>query len=338
LPTAIVSRLAQVPLAAKVVAALSIALLPLGIVALLSAWNNYAALVAVNPHIGAMHALGVALPALMWLAALAIAAFALDRLVVQPLRDMRIVVERYASGNLDARMIDGEMSSPELAEVAIAFNRMADRAANDASAMESALATQKALTREVHHRVKNNLQIVSSLLSLQARDAANSEVAAAYALIRQRVNALALVHRWMYQDDGAHGVELRPLLADLSANLEHGFEGRGGGGRHVGCKAEPVSVGQDTALPIAFLVTELVAGARATTTGEAADARIAAHRIGGRAVLTVTSAAFEGADGLDGFEDSTRRILSGLARQLRSPLCYDAEAHAFRIEFPALVA
>jgi len=62
LPTAIVSRLAQVPLAAKVVAALSIALLPLGIVALLSAWNNYAALVAVNPHIGAMHALGVGQP------------------------------------------------------------------------------------------------------------------------------------------------------------------------------------------------------------------------------------------------------------------------------------
>ena len=335
MPTAIVSRLAQIPLAAKVVAVLSVALLPLGIVALLSAWNNYAALVAINPHIDTSRALGVALPALMWLAALAIAAFALNRLVVHPLRDMRMIVERYASGDLAARMIDGEMSSPELAEVAIAFNRMADRAAHDARAMDSALTTQKALTREVHHRVKNNLQIVSSLLSLQARDAANIEVAAAYALIRQRVNALALVHRWMYQAEGAHGVELRPLLADLSANLEHGFEGRGGG-RHVTCKAARVSVGQDTALPIAFLVTELVAGARSVDTGEAADARIDAYRTERSASLHVTSQAFCGPSGLDGFEDSTRRILAGLARQLRSPLHYDPETHAFCIDFPAL--
>lgn len=329
------SRLETVPLAIQVIFALSVALLPLGVAALIAAFHSFAAMDALNSRVDALQALGVALPALMWIAAVAITSITLSQLVIRPLRRVRSTVDRYAAGNLDARLGGRRLFSPELAGVAAAFDAMADRAADHAHALEQALATQKALTREVHHRVKNNLQIVSSLLSLQASDAGSAEVAAAYALIRQRVNALALVHRWMYQEEGARGVELRPLLADLSANLEHGFDGRPGGSRRVSCDAERITVGQDTALPIAFLITELVGGSRATGKERDTGARIEAHNHGTKACLTVTSMAFGGVDGLDGFEDGTRRIITGLARQLRSPLRYDVDAHAFQIDFPA---
>ena len=276
----------------------------------------------------------IALPALMWLVAVAIASLSLSRLVITPMRAMSRVVERYGAGDLTARMQDGTQSSPELSELSLAFNAMADRVAGQAQAMEGALATQRALTREVHHRVKNNLQIVSSLLSLQARDATTPEAAEAYALIRQRVNALALVHRWMYHNDEVKGVELRPLLSDLAANLEHGFDGRAGGTGRVTCASDRIMVGQDTALPIAFLVTELVAGSRRA--GRSDDARAEARVDGTAAQLTITSPGFAGEDGFEGFEEGARRIVLGLARQLRSPLAYDPEAHAFRMAFPAL--
>ena len=329
----------RVSLWARVSLALSVALLPLGIIALIAAAHSYAHLREAHARVGVLQALGVAMPLLMWIVAIAIAGIILHRLVNVPLRAMRSVVERRAAGDANARMAENPDGSPELTELAAAFNLMADRMAGHAQAMEDALATQKALTREVHHRVKNNLQIVSSLISIQARDATNPDVAAAYALIRQRVNALALVHRWMYMDESARGVDLRSLLADLSASLEHGFEGRSGAGGRVRCHAERISVGQDTALPIAFLVTELVAGARAQPRSGAADALIQAHldadRIG---CLSVTSHAFLGENGTDGFEDGSRRIVGGLARQLRSPLLFDPDACVFRICFPATSA
>ena len=324
----------SIPLATQVIAALSVALAPVGVIALIAAARNYAAYSPAHPQLDPIAAVGIALPALMWIGAVTIASLSLGRLVIAPLRAMRIVVERYGAGDLSVRMRDARPGSPELCDLSAAFDTMADRVASHAQAMDAALATQRALTREVHHRVKNNLQIVSSLLSLQARDATSPEAAEAYALIRQRVNALALVHRWMYHNDEAKGVELRPLLSDLSANLEHGFDGRAGGAGRVTCVCDRIMVGQDTALPIAFLVTELIAGSRRA--GHADDARAEARTEAASAHLTITSSGFAGEDGFDGFDEGARRIVLGLARQLRNPLAYDSEAHTFRIAFPAL--
>lgn len=293
-------------------------------------------LTAPLPDVRARQALGVALPALMWLTALCIAWIMLNRLVVRPVNEMRAVVDRYSSGEHGARIDSTKFGSRELAGLANAFDGMANHIAEQGQAAQAALVTEKALTREVHHRVKNNLQIVSSLISIQARDAANSEVADAYALIRSRVNALALVHRWMYQDGGGQGVDLRSLAADLCANLEHGSEARPGGRIHVSCAVGPLILDQDTALPIAFLITELVSGT-ARAPGRV-DARVEARTIDGRAMLCVASDAFGDENGFAHFEDASKRIVAGLARQMRSPLNYDVVAHAFTIQFPVLRA
>lgn len=298
-------------------------LLPFGIVALAAAARSYNHLFKTQVHVSAWQAFGVVAPMIMWLVAVAVAVTSLRRLVIVPLSDMRRVIELRAAGKVSTRMSPDRRATPELAELAQAFNSMADSMDVHTRSMESALATQKVLTREVHHRVKNNLQIVSSLISIQARDAANTEVTAAY----------ALMHRWMYQDESADGVEISLLLADLSASLEHGADARSVSGGRVICRADRITVSQDTALPLVFLVNELVSGVRASTDHEPTETRIEAHQLHGRCRLCITNRAFAGEDGLDGFDDGARRIIKGLTRQLRSPLAFDRDTKMFGIAF-----
>jgi len=275
-------------------------------------------------------ALGVALPALMWLTAVLICWVALGIIVVQPLKRMQGAVERYAAGNRAVRATPAAGSGQEMLEFAHAFDAMADQADGHEAEMQAALARQMALTREVHHRVKNNLQIVSSLLSLQARGVANPEVAAAYALIRQRVTALSLVHRWIYADGADEGVDLRGLLADLCANLAHGFDREGGGRMPVHCVSAPLLVHQDTALPLAFLISEMAGGAVVRGVEEF---WIRAEAVEGGGLLTLSSEAFAGEGGARMLDPASQRIVDGLVRQLRSRLIHELEGR-FSIRFP----
>ena len=86
--------------------------------------------------------------------------------------------------------------------------------------MTDALEGQRRLVREVHHRVKNNLQVVASLLNIHGRSAGHAEARAAYAAISRRVEALSVVHRNHYAEmEENRGIALRPLLTELAADL-----------------------------------------------------------------------------------------------------------------------
>src|SRR6185312_4278024 len=86
--------------------------------------------------------------------------------------------------------------------------------------MTSALEGQRRLVREVHHRVKNNLQVVASLLNIHGRSASAAEARAAYAGIGRRVGALSIVHRNHYAEmEENRGISLRPLITEMAAEL-----------------------------------------------------------------------------------------------------------------------
>ena len=86
--------------------------------------------------------------------------------------------------------------------------------------MGEALTGQRRLVREVHHRVKNNLQVVASLLNIHGRSAKTPEARAAYAAIGRRVDALSVVHRNHFAEvEETRGIALRPLLVELAATL-----------------------------------------------------------------------------------------------------------------------
>src|SRR3546814_2081470 len=114
------------------------------------------------------------------------------------------------------------------------------------------------LTREVHHRVKNNLQIIASLINLHARSAHDAEAVEAYATIQRRVDALSVVHRNHYAELEEHrGVGVRSLISELSASLRGTAPAEA---RRFGIQidSDNLHISQDVAVPVAFLLTELV--------------------------------------------------------------------------------
>jgi two-component sensor histidine kinase len=321
------------PLSVKVIVALTAALLPLGGLATYVTLSAYQAVLFHSGHVSASRWIGLALPLLMWLTALLIGWLIADRLLVQPMTAMRAAVERYSAGETTIRIGTTDYFSAEMTALAEAFDRLANDSACHDAAMQGALDEQKRLTREVHHRVKNNLQIVASLLSLQARETTSSEVARAYSTIQARVGALALVHRWMYDGDAAHGVDLRALATDLAAALEQNIMTVEGVSPHIKIDVDRVVVAQDTAVPVAFLITELVTLAARLSAPEAAHVVIEARsHMGGTAMLTIKSAVF-GGDALLRPKDPAVRIITGMARQMRAPLRHRADDCSYRIEF-----
>lgn len=291
---------------------------------------------AMSSGITVAQVLTIVLPGLMWLAAVLIGWLAIARLVVDPLKTLRATMDRYAGGDTGARVGPGRFATQEISQVGNAFDRMADKIHGHEGDLRDMLQTQTKLTREVHHRVKNNLQIVSSLLSLQSRDAPNREVAYAYATIQKRVNALALVHRWLYDDEAMKGVDLRSLMQDLCAGLEQG-SAADGGQIALTPDVERLRVPQDTAVPLAFLVTELATAAARQPSTQAVPVRVSARARDGRGTLTVESPVFRGDDRFAaGSTDPSARIAQGMARQMRTKLEHDAGRGCYAIEFPAM--
>src|ERR1044072_3072840 len=89
--------------------------------------------------------------------------------------------------------------------------------------MTEAFEGQRRLVREVHHRVKNNLQVVASLLNIHGRSAETAEAQEAYAGVSRRVGALSIVHRNHYAEmEENRGIALRPPPPEPAAELRAG--------------------------------------------------------------------------------------------------------------------
>ncbi len=119
--------------------------------------------------------------------------------------------------------------------------------------LSDAIERNNALLHEVDHRVKNNLQLIASLLVLQCRRESDPAVRAALATILGRVNAVAVVHRRLFQDD--------PLRFDVAAFLSDLVEDRGGGPITLRIGTERAEVPTSLAAPLALVVNELLSNA-----------------------------------------------------------------------------
>jgi two-component sensor histidine kinase len=80
-----------------------------------------------------------------------------------------------------------------------------------------------AMLKEIHHRVKNNLQVITSLLRLQSRDIENQEAVTHFNEAIDRISAMALIHNQMYQSKDLNKIELEPYLQSLSKNILNSY-------------------------------------------------------------------------------------------------------------------
>jgi two-component sensor histidine kinase len=116
------------------------------------------------------------------------------------------------------------------------------------------------MLREIHHRVKNNLQIVTSLLNLQAKAVQGEDAKRAFGEIQTRVRALALVHRYLYESDDLKSVNLGAFLRELAASLQLSY-GISEDQIAIEVEAEAVWDISDRAVPLALFMTEAMTNA-----------------------------------------------------------------------------
>jgi two-component sensor histidine kinase len=279
----------------------------------------------------------ILLPALMWALASIVTWWLVNRLLIRPLRTLQRVVTAYQPEDDPALLLNEELGpAVEIRDLRYAFVRAVARIEETERGMADALEGQRKLVREVHHRVKNNLQVVASLLSIHGRSASSREGKAAFSAIGRRVDALSVVHRNHYAElEENQGIALGALLSELG----QGLRASGGDTERaiaIEIEAERVSTTQDVAVAIAFLITEIVE--YAMLQGSTRPVEISLRRsspLTGK--LSIASTVLLDPDEGDGGEVAPERkqferIIEGLARQLRSPL--DRKLGRYSVDLP----
>ena len=260
------------------------------------------------------------LPLVMWVVAAMLSWFLARRLLLLPLARLERAVTDYQPGEGALVLPERLGSAAEIRSLGGAFERAVDRLESSEAQMADALHGQRRLVREVHHRVKNNLQVIASLLNIHGRSATTPESRAAYAAIGRRVDALSVVHRNHFAEvEESRGIALRPLLTELGQTLRASApEGTVGAPIHL--NADALHTTQDAAVAVAFFVTELIEYAMLSGTTQPIEIEL--RRVSELAAsLTVSSDALvnEG-EQPDVERQQFERVIGGLARQLRSPL------------------
>jgi two-component sensor histidine kinase len=188
--------------------------------------------------------------------------FGTNRLVLRWLESLRTLAAQFAQGNFAGDAAKYERAPRELGLLSADLHSMAHSIETHELALQSALDAKTALTHDIHHRVKNNLQIVSSLLNLQASKISDPTAREALSQTRARIGALAQIHRLLYEEshDSDHGnVNIASLLNALCSQLRALH--RGNSDVHLTCDAASQIVPINNAVPLTLLAVEAVTNA-----------------------------------------------------------------------------
>jgi two-component sensor histidine kinase len=259
------------------------------------------------------------LPLTMWVTAALISWWLVSRLLIRPLRRLERSVATYDPSAGGFTLPRGIGPAIEIESLGSAFARSVERIERSEREMGDALEGQRRLVREVHHRVKNNLQVVASLLSIHGRNVTGPEGRAAYSAIARRVDALAVVHRNHFAEGEANrGIALRPLLTELAAGLR-GSAPETARQTNIMLDVDSTTTTQDVAVAAAFIVTEVVEFAMLRLPDAPIDIELRrTSELTAR--LTIESAVLTEPDAADKDKVQFERVVTGLARQLRSSL------------------
>lgn len=202
---------------------------------------------------------GIILPLLAITLTLLAIWFGTNRLVIRWLNSLRQVSDAFAHGNFTDNRHKFANAPIELRELSDDLHDMANLIENRTTALTDALNAKTELTREIHHRVKNNLQIVTSLLTMQASRIKGDDAQTALKQARARVVALALIHRLTYEQDNdttQPTVAVENLLQELCKQLRYAHRERRG--VDLNSRTEDFAISTDLAVPLALFIVEAV--------------------------------------------------------------------------------
>jgi PAS domain S-box-containing protein len=122
--------------------------------------------------------------------------------------------------------------------------------------IQESLQQKESLLREIHHRVKNNLQVISSLLSLQSDYAKDEESLSLFYESQNRISTIALIHEKLYQSRNIDEIKMLDYITDLTRNLQRVYKNFGGN-IDVQINADDISIDIDRAIPCGLIINEL---------------------------------------------------------------------------------
>lgn len=206
------------------------------------------------------------------------------------------------------------------------------------SVLTGLLAEKDVLLKEIHHRVKNNLQVISSLLNLQSNLIEDPGMRQVFAESRHRVRSMALIHEKLYQSDDLSRIDFEDYIRSLTSSLQTSFGGRSA--VRIAVDVEAIKLSVDSAVPCGLIVNELVTNCfkYAFTDGRAGEIRIGLKRSEpARLSLTVSDNGVGFPKGVDfrNTESLGMQIVTTLADQLDGTISLQNGAGTtFEIKFP----
>ncbi len=238
--------------------------------------------------------------------------------VTRPLMQLRRVVTQWRQRGGTFETPDRAGMPEEIRDLAESFVAGAEALAAREADLKGARERAEILASEVHHRVKNNLQIVSSLLALQAQRVTDPAARAEFEAARDRIGAIATLHRHMYAHHDPEAIDLGAFIEELGVQLFAAVGDRPGRRITLDVSAPALRISSDQAVPLALIITEAVSAALKQGFPPSRSGRItirveADER---RASLAISD------DGVTPRSDDQLRamLLRGLARQLGGEL------------------
>jgi two-component sensor histidine kinase len=189
--------------------------------------------------------------------------------------------------------------------------------------LAASLKEKEILLREIHHRVKNNMQVVMSLLKLQARQVRDPEAREAFIDSQNRIRAMALIHETLHQSRDFAQIPWRDYVEALVTNLSRAHRG---GPATVAAEVGEVRLNIDHAVPVGLIINELVTNAmeHAFTDGRRGEIKVSIVPVGeSQLQLTVSDNGIGLPDDFDAQQSESLglRLVSALAeRQLNGSL------------------
>jgi PAS domain S-box-containing protein len=205
--------------------------------------------------------------------------------------------------------------------------------------IRTALREKEILLKEIHHRVKNNIQVIASLLSIQSRTIEDKNVREVLREAQNRVKSIALVHEKLYQSKSLDRIDYNDYLQKISRHL---YESYGISPRTVvmNIHAENISLHIDKAIPCSLIINELLSNAfkHAFPDGRKGDIWIDIHRDGDVFVVQYRDNGVgfpKGILSLEHLESLGMQLVYGLTRQLDGTIAVrGTEGTSITITFP----
>lgn len=266
-------------------------------------------------------------PILAYLAALLAVSWIADAMILRWLERIRIrILDMRSSSQYTPLAPEISRAPVEMQQVADAFDDLTSRISSHESDLQGALSQMKAAFREVHHRVKNNLQVMLSMLKLQGRGEALVETQAALKVAARRVAMMAAVHHTLLNEGGLDTVEAMDLF-DAIRNQVDEQQGWTDSGRQIIPDVSPAMLPADMAVPLGMFVLEAV-GLLCPEVDEEDESEIFLRFVresDGLCRLILTCA--RGNDGDDAeMNRDTNLFLSAFARQIDGTVSVDGSS------------